>query len=131
MAAGDAQRVWFPEMIDRLRSRWHEGTPFDAIVELRDELDAMLQEIRSERHIRPPIIKCAQCGHVGEGAEPHVSVRAMILALLRFGMAGAEPVHALEKAWAGHRKRNGLDLNGKALESDAAPAAGCAHRNLK
>jgi len=25
MAGGDAQRVWFPEMIENLRSRWQEG----------------------------------------------------------------------------------------------------------
>ena len=52
MAAGDAQRVWFPEMIERLRSQWHQDMSLDAIVELRDELDAMLQRIRSERRIR-------------------------------------------------------------------------------
>ena len=42
MAAGDAQRVWFPEMIERLGSQWHQDMSFDAIVKLRDELDEML-----------------------------------------------------------------------------------------
>ena len=55
MAAGDAQRVWFPEMVQRLRSQWHQGMPLDALVELRDDLDAMLQQIRSERQIRTPL----------------------------------------------------------------------------
>jgi len=45
MASGDAHRVWFPEMIGRLRSQWHQGMSLDAIVELRDALDAMLQRI--------------------------------------------------------------------------------------
>src|SRR5260370_34235935 len=89
MAAGDAQRVWFPEMIDQLRSQWHKSMSFDAIVELRDDLEAMLQRIRSERRIRPAGFRCPHCGHVGEGAEPHVSVRAMILSLLRFGIGAA------------------------------------------
>jgi len=40
-------------MIENLRSRWQEGMSFDAIIDLRDDLDAMLQRIRSERHIRP------------------------------------------------------------------------------
>ena len=88
MAAGDAQRVWFPEMIESLRSQWQQGLSFEAIVKLCDDLDAMLQRIRSERHIRPPVFKCPKCGHVGEGAEPHVSVRAMILSVIRFGIAG-------------------------------------------
>ena len=42
MPANDAQRIWFPEMVERLRSRWQEGTSLEALIELRDELDAML-----------------------------------------------------------------------------------------
>jgi hypothetical protein len=64
MAAGDAQRVWFPEMVERLRSQWHQGMSFDALVELRDELDAILQQIRSERHIRTTVMKCPRCGSI-------------------------------------------------------------------
>jgi hypothetical protein len=52
MAAGDAQRVWFPEMIQQLRSQWHPGMPFEKIVELCDDLDATLQRIRSEAILR-------------------------------------------------------------------------------
>ena len=54
--------------------QWRQGLSFDAIVKLRDVLDEMLQRIRSERYIRPPVFKCPNCGYVGEGAEPHVSV---------------------------------------------------------
>ena len=90
MASGDAQRVWFPEMIGRLRSQWHQGMSLDAIVELRDDLDAMLQRIRSERRIRSAVFRCSCCGYVGEGADPRVSVRAMILSLGRFGIATAD-----------------------------------------
>src|SRR2546426_11188135 len=99
MAAGDPQRVWFPEMIETLRTRWQQDMSFEAIVKLRDELDEMLQRIRSERHIHPPVFKCTKCGHVGEVAEPHVSVRAMILSLIRFGIAAAESTYMIEKSW--------------------------------
>jgi len=131
MAAGDAQRVWFPEMIERLRSQWHQGISFDAIIELRDNLDAMLQRIRSERHIRPPIIRCPQCGHVGKGAEPQVSVRAMILSLARFGIAATELTHALQKDWAAYRKENGLDLYGKSLASPPTQITSCGHLQVR
>jgi hypothetical protein len=131
MAAGDAQRVWFPEMIDKLRSHWHQGMSFDAIVELRDDLDTMLRRIRSERRIRPPVFRCSQCGHVGEGSEPHVSVRAMILSLLRFNIAAAEQIHALEKTWAMYRKQNGLDLYGKGQEQMHAHSARCVHSQVR
>jgi hypothetical protein len=107
MAAGDAPRVWFPEMIESLRSEWQQGLSFEAIVKLRDDLDAMLQRIRSERHIRPPVLKCPKCGHVGEGAEPHVSVRGMILSVIRFGIADAEPAYMIEKGWAAYANFGG------------------------
>jgi len=79
MAAGDAQRVWFEEMVDTLRSKWQRELPFQELIRLRDELDEMLQRIRSERQLRPPAFKCPKCGDIGEGAAPQVSVRAMIL----------------------------------------------------
>jgi hypothetical protein len=126
MPAGDPQRTWFPEMLEILRTRWHVGLPFAKLIELRDELDTILHRIRAERHIRPPVIRCPQCGHVGEAAEPDVTVRAMILSLGRFGMAPAEQVKALESRWAAYRKQNGLDLQGKTAEPAKAGAA-CDH----
>jgi hypothetical protein len=81
MPAGDPQRTWFPEMLEILRARWHVDLPFAELIELRDELDTVLHRIRAERHIRPPVIRCPQCGHVGEAAEPDVSVRAIFLSL--------------------------------------------------
>jgi hypothetical protein len=128
MASGDAHRVWFPEMVEHLRSHWHQGMSLDAIVELRDDLDAMLHRIRSERGIRSAVFKCSRCGYVGEGADLHVSVRAMILSLGRFDIATAEQTHALEKAWGAKRKDSKLDLYGKAIKSQNAEVAICAHQ---
>ena len=65
------------------------------------------------------------CGHVGVGANPRVSVRAMILSLGRFGIAPTEQTRALEKAWAEQRKRKGLDLYGAA--SSVGETGGCVH----
>lgn len=127
MAAGDAQRVWFPEMIERLRSQWRPGLSFDALVKLRTDLDSMLQRIRSDREIRSPALRCPRCGHVAEGASPHVSVRAMILSLTRFGIASAEHAGALEKAWAAYRRMYGLDLYGIKTEPQASEITVCAH----
>jgi len=87
----------------------------------------MLQRIRSERHIRPATFKCAKCGYVGEGAEPHVSVRAMILSVIRFGIAAAELTYKIEKGWAAYRKQKELDLCGKSLATKSTHVAGCIH----
>ena len=126
MAAGDRQRTWFPAMLATLRSRWRADLSFDDLIALRAALETMLHQIRSERHIRPPVITCPHCGHVGEAAEPNVTVRAMILSLSRFGIAPAEHVKALEKRWAAYRKQNGLDLNGGRAVADVVGAR-CNH----
>ena len=75
--------------------------------------------------------KCPQSGHVGEGAEPHASVRAMFLSLARFGIVPANQINALEKAWAAHRKQNGLDLYDKSTASPPLQAARCVHPQVR
>jgi hypothetical protein len=117
-------------MLEILRTQWHAGLPFATLIELRDELDTMLHRIRAERDIRPPVIRYSRCGHVGEAAEPDVTVRAMILSLGRFGVAPAEQVKTLEKRWAAYGKQNGLDLYGKTAEPAAAGAPACSHLNV-
>ena len=114
MPAGDAQRVWFPEMVERLRAEWRDGLSFPSLIELRGTMDTMLREIRSDRAIRPPTFRCPACGRVGPAAEPRISVRAVILSLARFGLATGEQVKTLERAWATYRKENRLDPYGKA-----------------
>ena len=130
MAAGDVQRVWFEEMIATLRSKWHRGLVFEELIRLRHELDGMLQQIRAERQIRPPVIKCCKCGHIGEGAAPHVSVRAMILSVIRFDIDDGNATRGVEKQWKAYQKENCLDLNGTVAAHDAdrpSPASGHSH----
>jgi len=131
MPAGDPQRTWFPDLLEVLRTRWHADLSFEQLIGLAAELDTMLHHIRSERHIRPPVIRCRLCGHVGEAAEPRVTVRAMILSLGRFGIAPIEQVKALDRRWAAHRKQNALDLYGHAAEPAKTEARTCAHPNVR
>jgi hypothetical protein len=124
MASGNAQRTWFPEMVVRLRAEWHEGMSIPALIGLRDELDGTLHRIRTGRNIKTPIITCRRCGRTGPAAEPHVSVRALILALARFEIASKDQTRALEKEWAAYRKQHRLDVAGKA---SAGVPESCSH----
>jgi hypothetical protein len=116
MASGDPQRTWFPEMIVRLRADWQAGMSMPALINLRDELEEMLRRIRTGRNIKTPVITCRKCGFTGPAAEPHVSVRALILALARFEIASKEEARALEKTWATYRKEYQLNPEGKPSE---------------
>lgn len=127
MPSGDPQRTWFPEMLDTLRARWRADLSFDELIDLSVELDTILHRIRSERHIRPPVIRCSRCGHVGEAAEPSVTVRAMILSLGRFGVAPTGQVKELHKRWAAHRRQSGRDLYGRTTVPTRTISATCAH----
>jgi hypothetical protein len=51
---------------------------------------------RPGRDAQANVFQCMHCGHVGVGAEPRVSVRAMILSLGRFGIAPADQPRARE-----------------------------------
>lgn len=125
--SGDAQRTWFPEMIDVLRKQWRRDMSLDALFSLCIDLDAILQRIRFERNIRSLIVKCVKCGHLGESAEVHVSVRAMLLSVIRFEIDSSGPTKAAEKRWDAHRRANGLDIYGRVAES--TPIKDCSHSN--
>ena len=116
MPSGDAQRTWFPQMVAQLRSNWHDGMSMSDLISLRDELDGMLHWIRSSRNIRTPIVTCRRCGMTALAAAPHVSVRALILALGRFEIASKDKARALEEEWATYRKDHRLTGEGKVVE---------------
>ena len=115
MPAGDRQRTWFPEMVETLRAEWSTGMSWPELIALRDQLDGMLQHIRTSRHITLAnaglLCPCCQAPLV-QGATS-VSVRATILALARFGIAPEAEVKSLEKRWKQYRHATGCDLHGK------------------
>lgn len=119
MPSGDAQRTWFPEMVARLRSNWHDGMSMPDLISLRDELDGMLQWIRSSRNFRTPIITCRRCGMTARATAPHVSVRALILALPRFEIASKDAARALETEWARVPSASPTDGRGKSRGRNA------------
>ena len=122
MASGDASRTWFSEMVEALRREWKPDMAWEEIIALRDRLDSMLQEIRLDRGILPPTMWCPVCKQQTRQAPPRVSVRALILALGRFGIVPQMEVKSLEKRWAKHRKENRFDRNGRPSEPITRPS---------
>lgn len=112
MAAGDASRTWFAEMIAELRTAWREGLDWQSVIALCTRLDDQLQSIRGMRNILPPMMYCHHCKVRQRGGVTHVSVRAMILSLGRFRIVDATGVKELEKGWNKYRAEQSLDRYG-------------------
>ncbi len=112
MPAGERHQVWYPALVTRLRAEWRVDLSWDAIVALRGELQAQLEGYRAQRGIVPAIYHCPHCGTTAPGAPPVISVRALLLAVGRFGIDSRDVVRARERAWAAYRAHEGLNLYG-------------------
>jgi len=121
MASGDAQRVWFPELIAMVQQAGEPAMSMDTLLRLRDRLNTTLQTIRRTRQILPAMMWCPHCQARHRAAPPSVSVRATILALGRYTHATAAEVQALEKQWNRYRKQHQLDRDGQPEDAGAAP----------
>lgn len=112
MPPGDAQRQWFSEMIEMLRQQWNMELSWAELALLTARLDTILQRIRKERNIRPPMFNCPACGAHERSTFPRISVNATILAAGRFGICTEVEAKELSKRWTKYRKAQHLDHYG-------------------
>ncbi len=122
MPAGERGQVWYPELVAILRSKWQSDLSWEAMVELRDHLQSQLQDLREHRGIVSPVIRCPSCGARGPAAPPTISVRAMLLAVGRFGIEPTEAVRQRERNWARYRAHHNLNLVGRPTAGSASEA---------
>ena len=121
MAAGDAQRVWFPEMLDDLRAAWSASMSWDELAGFCQCMTEKRRAIRQARGIRPPQIRCPRCGAVSRSDIPGVSVRSALFALKMLGVVTEAKFKGLDRSWKKHRAAAGVDAYGRpaALPGDA------------
>ena len=119
MPSGERSQVWYPHLVALLRASWHRAITWDELVSLRAVLQAELDEYRSRRRIVPAVIRCRECGEIGPAAPPKLSVRAMLIALRRFGIASDHDSRQRERDWARYRASKSLDLYGREREKNA------------
>jgi hypothetical protein len=117
MPAGDAQRVWFPEMIEELKTSWSETMSWNELADLCARMTDMRKQIREERGIQPPKTRCPKCGQVSRSDISGVSIRSALFALKNNGVITDDEFKKLDKSWTAHRKRNGLTAFGRRTET--------------
>jgi hypothetical protein len=121
MPSGDAQRVWFPEMIEALKAAWSPTTTWAELADLCGSLTELRKRIRQSRGIQAPLTRCPRCGSVSRGDISGVSVRSALFALKKCDVLSEADFKRLDRDWNKHRAAHGLDAYGR--KPDALPEA--------
>jgi hypothetical protein len=111
MPAGDAQRAWFPEMLEDLKSYWLTDWSWKGFSVFCEAMTEKRQTIMEARGTKPARIHCKVCG--SQMVLPPISIRSALFALRKIGAIDDNDFKKHEKEWAKYRKANSLDSYGK------------------
>lgn len=125
MPTGDAQRVWFPEMIEELWVTWSRAMTWEEVADFCVQMTEKRKEIRRMKGIRPPRLRCPRCGQVSRSASSGVSVRSALFALKNNGVVTAAEFKELERSWMRYRAEHDLDPFGQKAETSHCEADRC------
>lgn len=128
MPAGDAQRVWFPEMLGQLRSTWTQTMSWPEIVAFCTDMAELRKEIRRARGIQPPRMRCPHCGTVAQSDIKGVSIRSALYALKNNGVITEDEFKQLDKSWKKHRAAHRLDAYGQEAKPRSVTTGESGHR---
>lgn len=123
--AGDAQRVWFPEMLEQLLSTWSQAMTWPELADFCARMTELRREIRQAKGILPPRTRCPHCGEVPRSDIKGVSFRSALHALKNGGVITDEEFEQLDKTWKKHRATHGLDAYGDVAQPRPATAHRC------
>ena len=115
MPAGDAQRAWFAEMLEDLKSHWSSDMTWEELAVFCHDMTEKRQRIKEARNITPPRMTCKKCG--GRMVLPPVTIRSALFALRKINAIDESEFKKLDREWGKHRKANGLDACGNRLKS--------------
>jgi hypothetical protein len=115
MPSGDAQRVWFPEMLEELKTSWSEAMSWDELAGFCARMTELRKQIRETRGIRSPRMRCSRCGGTLRTFTDvsGISIRSALFALRNNGVITNDEFKKLDKSWMKHKKKNSLDAHGR------------------
>lgn len=112
MAQGDAQRVWFAEMIEDLKIFWKKSTTWDELAVFCQQMTEKRKRIRKFRNILPPRTYCTKCGKFSQSDIDGISIRSTLFTLAKIGIISEAEFKSLDKNWMKYKKNNNLDAYG-------------------
>ncbi len=110
MPTGDAQRAWFPEMLEDLKSYWSTDWSWKGFSVFCEAMTEKRQKIKEACGIKPSRMHCEGCG--SQMVLPPISIRSALFALRKIGAIDDNDFKKHEKEWAKYRKANSLDSYG-------------------
>jgi hypothetical protein len=117
MPAGDARRVWFPEMLEELQHMWPSSVSWEELGDFCHRVTEKRKQICDSRGIKSPLVRCPACGVVARSGHPEVSIRSALFALRGTGTVGEAERKALDRSWKNYEKNRRLDPYGRKLET--------------
>jgi hypothetical protein len=109
MPAGDAQRAWFPEMLEDLRSYWSTDWSWKGFAVFCEAMTEKRQTIKKAKGIGPAGT-CKKCGSKLTLAP--ISIRSALFALRKIAVIDDDELKKYDKEWAKFRRSNSLDSYG-------------------
>ena len=113
MAAGDAQRAWFPEMMAKLKETWNPEMSWEECADFCQQMTAFRESIWKDRKIKPIRKWCPNCQDYHDSRPPAISIRSMLFVLKKLNVIDDNGLKALDKSWKKYRKVSNLDAYGK------------------
>jgi len=109
MASGDAQKVWFPEMLSILNENWNSKLSWEECGILCKEMTDFRDELRKRKNIKPAQMLCKSCGQYHEMGMSKITIRSLIFALKKSGKINNAELKKLDKDWKSFQRKNRLD----------------------
>ncbi|WP_146456082.1 hypothetical protein [Rubripirellula tenax] len=116
MPSGDAQRAWFPEMLEELTQFWTGEPDWLQVVTFCQTMTSRRSSIRNQRGIRDPMMTCRNCGGKHAMILPPISPRSLLFALQKIDIITNDELKQLDKQWKSFRKEENLDAQGQVVE---------------
>lgn len=115
MSAGQANTTWFPELKKLLQENWEINLTIPEQFKLVADLNHILNQIRTERNLQPPIMWCPKCKEKRRSRFMDVTITSVYFALKRFEICSENEFKELRKKWKIYSKENNIDIYGKVL----------------
>lgn len=112
MPAGDAQRAWFPEMLEELKNRWKLDMSWNECIQLCRNATATRTKLKKEKGIAGPLMFCKNCNDYHEMSPMPIGIRSLLFALKKEGLIDDHTFEIKDKEWKKYQRKHQLDAIG-------------------